>query len=88
MRRHGGIAAGARVATKQHVLLSQATRLPFINNTMAKALDRTVLQSAVDAVPDEYLSIDVTETRRRRAAYVAFLWKRLKEPRPFLPTEA
>jgi HipA-like kinase len=68
-----------------HVLQSQATRLPLIDNALATALDRTVLQSAVDAVPDEYLSGDVTEARRRRAAYVAFLWKRLKEPRPFLP---
>jgi hypothetical protein len=54
---------------------------------MAKVLDRTVLQWAVDAVPDEYWSVDGTEARRRRAAYVAFLWKRLKEPRPFLPTQ-
>jgi hypothetical protein len=49
-------------------------------------LDRTVLESAVDAVPDEYLSMNGMDTHRRRAAYVAFLWKRLKEPRPFLPS--
>lgn len=69
-----------------HVLGSRATRLSLTDKTLTGLVDRTVLESAVDAVPDEYLSMDGMDTRRRRAAYVAFLWKRLKEARPFLPT--
>jgi HipA-like kinase len=72
----------------QHVLRSRATRLQFIDNEQAALLDRRVLQSAVDAVPDEYLSVNGVDAARRRAAYVAFLRKRLKEPRPFLPAAA
>jgi len=67
-----------------HVLRSQATSLPIVDSEMAALLDRRLLQLAVDAVPAEYLSIDSADAPRRRAAYVAFLWKRLKEPRPFV----
>jgi hypothetical protein len=67
-----------------HILGSRATRLALIDMSLAGILDRTVLESAVGAVPAEYLSMNGIDTHRRRAAYVAFLWKRLKEPRPFL----
>jgi hypothetical protein len=70
-----------------HVLGSRATRLAVIDTVLAGVLDRSVLESAVRAVPAEYLSVDGADTHRRRAAYVAFLWKRLKEPRPFLPIQ-
>jgi hypothetical protein len=70
-----------------HVLGSRATRLAVIDMVLAEFLDRTVLESAVGAVPAEYLSVNGVGTHRRRAAYVAFLWKRLKEPRPFLPIQ-
>jgi hypothetical protein len=67
-----------------HVLESRATRLAIIDMAMAELLDRTMLESAVSAVPAEFLSMGGMDSGRRRAAYVAFLWKRLKEPRPFL----
>ena len=67
-----------------HVLGSRATRLTIIDMTLAGLLVRTVLESAVGAVPAEYLAMNGVDIHRRRAAYVAFLWKRLKEPRPFL----
>jgi len=67
-----------------HVLGSRATRLAIVDMALAGLLDRTALESAVGAVPAEYLSMNGIDTHRRRAAYVAFLWKRLKEPRPFL----
>ena len=52
------------------------------------AHDRQTLESAVEEVPDDFLSERDRETlRRRRAAYVAFLWKRLKDPRPFVRTD-
>src|SRR6185503_17807483 len=68
-----------------HVLGSRATRLAIIDMALAGLVDRTVLESAVGAVPADYLSMNGMDTHRRRAAYVAFLWKRLKKPRPFLP---
>jgi hypothetical protein len=68
---------------RDHVLISRATELPLLDPDLAKLLDRAALQRAVEAVPDEYIS-DTSTPGRRRAAYVAFLWKRLKEPRPFV----
>lgn len=54
-------------------------------------LSRDALEAAVRAVPDDFLvpllpsSVPEDALARRRAAYVAFLWKRLKPPSPFLP---
>jgi hypothetical protein len=71
---------------ENHALYSRATRLDLVDEPLASRLGRDVLQSAVDAIPDDLLLEDGEEaTRRRRAAYVAFLWKRLKRPRPFVP---
>jgi hypothetical protein len=45
-------------------------------------------------VPDDFLAPllsrapDADRLRRRRRAYHAFLWKRLKPPRPFVPALA
>jgi hypothetical protein len=57
---------------------------------LAARLTRDVLERAVGDVPDEFLSPLLPRTadpadalRRRRAAYAAFLWKRLKAPRAF-----
>lgn len=68
-----------------HVLRSRATRLPIMDAALASRLNREALESAVAVVPDDFLAGDGGDTRRRRAAYVAFLWKRLNEPRPFIP---
>jgi hypothetical protein len=61
---------------------------------LATRITRDVIEAAVAAVPDTFLTPmlsslpqaeDIEEAlRRRRAAYVAFLWKRLAPPRPFL----
>jgi len=67
-----------------HVLRSRATELQVVDAVLASRLHRGVLESALDAVPDDFLSEDGREAvRRRRAAFVAFLWKRLQGPRPF-----
>jgi hypothetical protein len=69
-----------------HVLESRATELEVVDAALASRLHRGELESAVDAVPDDFVSEDGREaTRRRRAAFVAFLWKRLQGPRPFMP---
>jgi hypothetical protein len=77
-RTNGWLAGG-------HVLHARATRLAVVDQPLADRLSRAVLQSILDAVPDELLPEDGDAARRRRrAAYVAFLWKRLKSPRPFV----
>lgn len=69
-----------------HALYSRATRLALVDEQFADRLRRDVLQSTVDAIPDDLLAEDGEDAkRRRRAAFGAFLWKRLKPPRPFLP---
>jgi hypothetical protein len=65
-----------------HALHGRATRLGLVDEPLAGRLGRDLLQSTVDAIPDDLLMEDGGEARRRRrAAYVAFLWKRLKSPR-------
>jgi len=69
-----------------HVLRSRATELQVVDAALASRLHRGEVESALHAVPDDFLAEDGREaTRRRRAAYVAFLWKRLQGPRPFVP---
>jgi len=69
-----------------HVLWSRATELQVVDAALASRLHRGELESALDNVPDDFLCEDGREaTRRRRAAFVAFLWKRLQGPRPFVP---
>ncbi len=71
-----------------HVLATRATALEEWDSPLAETLDRESLRQAVDDVPQAFLealvspSVSAAGLRRRREAYVAFLWKRLKAPRP------
>jgi hypothetical protein len=69
--------------------------LRSVDDELASRLTRDVVDAAVAAVPDSFLlplvhagpadSGDVASSiARRRAAYGAFLWKRVRAPRPFL----
>jgi hypothetical protein len=75
-----------------HVLASRATRLVEWDGSLAARLAREVIRAAVQTVPDDFLEpllgsrATPIALARRREAYVAFLWKRLKPPRPFVPT--
>jgi hypothetical protein len=64
---------------RRHLLAAYDARL-------AAALPREALASALDRVPDSFLDDRPSEwtPARARAAYVAFLWKRLAAPRPFI----
>jgi hypothetical protein len=68
---------------RQHLLAAYDERL-------AKLLTREVLSSVLARVPDSFLEGRPAEwsLARARAAHVAFLWKRLRAPRPFLATES
>jgi hypothetical protein len=69
-----------------HLLRRRATRLRDVDDGLAKALTRGVLEAAVAVVPTGFLetAFPRESPARVRAAYAAFLWKRLKAPRPFL----
>jgi hypothetical protein len=74
---------------RRHVLHERATQLARLDAELSARLPRTVLESAVHQVPDDFLSEASAEAKsRRRAAYVAFLWKRLRTPRPFAPPDS
>lgn len=76
---------------ERHLFRVTADELRSWDEPMAAALPRSVLENAVNAVPNEFLepllrgSANDEALRREREAYVAFLWKRLKAPRPFVP---
>jgi hypothetical protein len=78
----------ATFAFSSHVLCGRATELAGWDRVLTPKLDRDAIRAAVDAVPDEFLApllppaAPSTAFTRRREAYGAFLWKRLKAPRP------
>ena len=83
------------VAHEPHLLRDRVTDLDAWDDIFAARLTREVIEDAVLQVPDEFLVplLPASETptalslSRRRAAYVAFLWKRLKAPRSWVGTE-
>lgn len=74
-----------------HLLAPWATRLQEWDPIMTGLLRREDLEAAVAAVPDSFLTPllprpgSPEQLARRRAAYVAFLWKRLTGPHRFAP---
>ncbi len=76
----------------QHLLQVSERQLEEADAKLAPQLTRDVLERALAAVPDTFLlplaelAEKETDLARLRAAYVAYLWKRLRAPRPFLST--
>jgi hypothetical protein len=72
-----------------HALRHRATRVAMLDDALAATLSRRVIEAAVARVPDELLAPPpggaLATPARLRAAYVAFLWKRLAPPRPWVP---
>ena len=67
-----------------HVFAERADRLSLVDATLARRLDAHALAACLNVVPDEFFETVAHEApARARAAYEAFLWKRLKPPRPF-----
>ena len=78
----------ALLSLSSHPLAARVRDVAPWDELLAGALDREALLSAVAAVPDEFLrplvaAPTAAALRRRREAYAAFLWKRLKPPRTF-----
>ena len=70
-----------------HVFAERVSLLAEHDEDLAHRFTREALEAAIARVPDEFLLAvrPKDEPRRSRAAYHAFLWKRLKPPRPFVP---
>jgi hypothetical protein len=70
----------------RHVFRDRLSVARALDGTLAARLDRQTLAAATARVPDPFLEeLDPgSPPPRSRAAYEAFLWKRLKAPRPFL----
>jgi hypothetical protein len=71
---------------QNHALYTRIHDLRAVDEAAARAVTRDVLVAALETVPTSFLEDAFPDDRadRLRAAYVAFLWKRLKAPRPFL----
>jgi len=72
---------------EKHLLQVSPRQLQAADDELAPRLTRPVVEHAVAAVPDEYLTALLSpggDPARQRAAYVAYLWKRLRTPRPFV----
>jgi hypothetical protein len=71
-----------------HVLRRRATRIAAHDATLTARVTRDALRRSVAVVPDDFLrtmrpqDAGADALARRREAYVSFLWKRLKSPRP------
>ena len=88
-------AAPARVFAPgdPHVLQSRVANIGEWDDLFAARLTRDAIEGAVADVPDDFLiAAGVVDHHdaltRRRAAYVAYLWKRLKSPRDFFQSMA
>jgi hypothetical protein len=91
----------ARLPPEAHLFESRVPPddLRSADEELASRITRGVIDAAIAAVPDAFLlplvgatAIEPAEIgsriTRRRAAYGAFLWKRVQEPRPFLEARA
>ena len=77
-------------AMKRHIFGDNADCLDHWDRALAAKLSREVLHDAVAQIPDCFLlpllgsTASAAKLERRKQAYAAFLWKRLKFPRPFI----
>lgn len=70
-----------------HFLIDRATELAALDTDLAISLTRKIIDDAVDLIPDDFLLSHLAhiDLERRRQAYAAVLWKRLKSPRILTP---
>jgi hypothetical protein len=69
-----------------HVFASRLPVLADVDAALGAAFSRDALERAVAVVPESWLlaAFPREDPARVRASYQAFLWKRLKPPRPFV----
>lgn len=77
-------------AMSRHIFGEKTHYLAVWDEALAARLSAEVLQDVVAQIPDCFLQpllgprVSPAKIERRRQAYAAFLWKRLKFPRPFI----
>lgn len=77
-------------AMDRHIFWHKAHDFDIWDDELAMRLSLTVLQDAISKIPDCFLQpllnsgASAEKIERKRQAYFAFLWKRLKSPRPFM----
>jgi hypothetical protein len=68
-----------------HLLQVSEQQLAAADADLSSKISRETLEQALAAVPDEFLAaLGSASAERERAAYVAYLRKRLHAPRPFV----
>ena len=69
-----------------HVLLPFASSLAAADERLAPVVTRALLEDLVSAIPDDWLADDrvVGDAAAQRAAYIAYLGRRLEAPRPWV----
>lgn len=74
---------------REHLLRVSAEQLQAADDELAPKLGPAALERALADVPDAFFTtLGGEPPERQRAAYVAYLRKRLREPRPFVGTGA
>lgn len=69
----------------EHLLKVSEQQLQAADAELAPKIKRETLERAVAEVPEPFLAeLGGDDPSRARAAYVAYLWKRLRAPRPFV----
>ena len=77
-------------SARGHLLMRRVERIAEVDALCACILSRDALTTSVARVPRSFITSTFPhdDPERIRLSYVAFLWKRLKAPRPFLPDAA
>jgi hypothetical protein len=69
----------------EHLLKVSEQQLQAADAELAPKIKRETLERALGEVPEPWLAtLALGDSARLRAAYVAYLWKRLRAPRPFV----
>jgi hypothetical protein len=74
--------AGQFVA--EHLFHVSEPQLALADTELAPQISRDTLQQALAQVPDDFLAPQGPDLERTRESYVAYLWKRLRAPRPWV----
>lgn len=70
---------------EQHLLRVSAAQLADADRELAPKVGAETLRAALEGVPDAFFAeLSAEAPARQRAAYVAYLRKRSREPRPFV----
>ncbi|MEO0827083.1 MAG: HipA family kinase [Cyanobacteria bacterium J06639_16] len=79
-----------KYAMDRHLFWDKVRNLDIWDRELTARLSTEVLQDVIAQIPDCFLqpllppAASAQKLERRRQAYAAFLWKRLKSPRPFM----